>query len=122
MSLVRQLTEREIQSTVGSGARLLVDFYADWCAPCRAMAPTVETVADDYQGHLTVGKLNVDNESQVAIRHGIRSIPTLVFFAGGEEVDRLIGYPGPNEVKSWAAALVKLTANGKEPSRARRPA
>lgn len=122
MNLVRQLSEREFQATVSSGARLLVDFYADWCAPCRAMAPIVETVARDHQGRLTVGKLNVDDESQIAIRHGVRSIPTLIFFAGGEEVDRLVGYPGPREVKSWAAALVKMTADGKEPSRAQRSA
>lgn len=122
MKLVRQLSESDFRAALATHAPLLVDFYADWCAPCRAMAPVVESLARDHGSYLTVGKLNVDDHGRIAISNSVRSIPTLIFFAGGQEVDRLVGFPGPAEVKSWAAALVELTADGKEASSASQPA
>jgi thioredoxin 1 len=123
MSHVRQVSASDFTDLAHNGSQaLLVDFYADWCAPCRAMAPVVERIAREQCGRLSVVKLNVDRDRQIAVRHGVRSIPTLLFFVGGEELDRLVGFPDPKEVKRWAAALLELVAGGKEHSRRAEPA
>lgn len=69
----------------------LVDFWADWCAPCRAVAPVVERLAEEYDGRLTVAKVNVDEEPELARAYGIRSIPALLVFQDGEIVDQIFG-------------------------------
>ena len=69
----------------------LVDFYADWCGPCKMMAPIVEQLAEQYNGQAVIGKLNIDDEPFVASRYRVLSIPTLMFFKDGKEVDRIVG-------------------------------
>jgi thioredoxin 1 len=70
---------------------VLVDFWAEWCGPCKALAPTVEKVAQEYQGKARVVKLNVDDNNQTAQRYGIKGIPTLILFKDGSEADRVVG-------------------------------
>jgi len=70
---------------------VLVDFWAAWCAPCRMVAPAVEKVADDFAGRATVGKLNVDDNPEIAGEFGIRSIPTMLLFKGGQVVEQRVG-------------------------------
>jgi thioredoxin 1 len=70
---------------------VLVDFWAVWCGPCRMIAPIVEELAKEYSGKVKVGKLDVDNNQQAAIKYGVRSIPTLLIFEGGQVVDTIIG-------------------------------
>jgi thioredoxin 1 len=72
---------------------VLVDFWAAWCGPCRMLAPTVEQVAEKYNGKAKVVKLNVDENIEISGKYGIRGIPTLVLFNGGQEVDRHVGVP-----------------------------
>lgn len=76
---------------------VLVDFWAEWCGPCRMMAPTVDQVASDYAGKVKVGKLDVDTNQQTASRYGIRGIPTLLLFKGGQIVEQKIGAIGKPE-------------------------
>jgi len=70
---------------------VLVDFWADWCMPCRMIAPTVEEIAREYEGKLKVCKLNVDESPSTAARYGIMSIPTLIIFKEGRELERIVG-------------------------------
>ena len=75
----------------GSELPVVLDFWAEWCPPCRALAPTFEELAKQYAGRVRFLKLNVDENPQVSQRYGIKGIPTLVFFDGGREVERVVG-------------------------------
>jgi thioredoxin 1 len=79
------------QDVLRSEGPVLVDFWAPWCGPCRVVAPVLEKVAERYAGRVTVAKMNVDENIQTSTRYGIRSIPTIALFAGGEIVDGVVG-------------------------------
>lgn len=70
---------------------VLVDFWAEWCAPCRALAPTIDALADDYVGKAKVAKLDIDNAQEIAVKYGIQSIPTVAVFKGGKVVGQRVG-------------------------------
>lgn len=70
---------------------VFVDFYADWCGPCKMMSPVIDKLAEEYNGRIKVGKVNVDENGDLAVKYGIMSIPNMVFFKGGQAVDRQIG-------------------------------
>lgn len=71
---------------------VLVDFWAEWCGPCRMIAPILETIADEYSESLKITKLDVDNNPQTAMKFGVQSIPTMILFKDGQPVERIIGY------------------------------
>ncbi|HEX9288953.1 MAG TPA: thioredoxin [Anaeromyxobacteraceae bacterium] len=79
------------QEVLKSDTPVLVDFWATWCGPCKAIAPHVDEIAREYKGKIKVGKLDIDNHQQVPQKYGIRSIPTLLVFKGGRVVDTIIG-------------------------------
>ena len=86
------LTEQNFRNAVlDSSKPVLVDFWADWCAPCHRIAPAIEELATEFDGRATVGKVNVDEQTDLAQEHGIRSIPTLLFFQDGKLAHRLNG-------------------------------
>lgn len=93
------------QVVLEAGAPVLVDFYADWCGPCRMVAPFVDDIAQKHVGKLLVGKVDTDRAPEVAMRYGIRSIPTLIVFRDGEEVDRSIGFE-PERVRDLVERIV----------------
>ena len=70
---------------------VLVDFYADWCGPCKMMAPLVEKLAEELDGEAVIGKLNVDDCEEIAMKYGVMNIPTLILFKNGQEANRVIG-------------------------------
>lgn len=102
MSNVKKFEEATFDTEVlGSDKPVLVDFYADWCGPCKMMAPVIDQVAESYAQQIIVGKLDVDTAQTIAMRYGVMGIPTLGVFAGGKMVDRLVGYPGPAGVRAF---------------------
>jgi thioredoxin 1 len=88
---ILKLTDTDFVEQVKAHPLVLVDFWAEWCPPCRMIAPVLEELAGEYSDRLVVGKLNVDENRQTAARFGIRSIPTLLFFRDGAKVDQVIG-------------------------------
>ncbi len=90
--LVKYATDNSFETDVlKSNQLVLVDFWAEWCAPCRMMTPVVESLAEKYQGRAKVVKVNVDDNPSVTQRFGIKGIPTLIVFKTGKEVERLVG-------------------------------
>lgn len=92
---------------LNSSLPVLVDCYADWCGPCKMMAPTIEELAEEYEGRVRIGKLDVDSEGGVAERYGIQSIPTLLFIKGGEVVDQTVGVLSRDKIQDKLDALLK---------------
>ncbi len=91
MNLV-EVTDSNFQTEVlKSDKPVLLDFWAEWCGPCKMIAPVVEELANEYDGKLKVGKVDVDSNQQTSMQYGIRSIPTLLIFKGGKVVDQLVG-------------------------------
>ena len=99
--------EREV---LGSDVPVVLDFWAEWCPPCRALAPTFEELARQYAGRVRFLKLNVDENAQVPQRFGIKGIPTLVFFDGGREVERIVGAAGKDALARVVDKYVKVAA------------
>ncbi len=92
MSNLTQITDANFNSEVlQSDLPVLIDLWAVWCGPCKMVEPSVDKIASEYAGKLKVGKLNVDENSQTAVRYGVRSIPTLLLFKNGELKDQIIG-------------------------------
>ncbi len=101
------LTDANFKSEVlQSAVPVLVDFWAEWCGPCRMLSPVVEKVAKDYSGKLKVGKLNVDDNPEVPSQYGIQGIPTLLVFKNGELVQRMVGFQSEDKIKSELDGLV----------------
>ena len=80
---------------LGEGKLMMVDFWADWCGPCKMLSPVVESIGSQYEGKVLVGKVNVDEEPELARRFGVMNIPTVVFLKNGQEIDRKVGVMPP---------------------------
>lgn len=85
------VTDSNFDTVLGEGMPVMVDFWAPWCGPCRRVSPIVEELAGEYEGKIKICKCNVDENDEVPMKYSIRNIPTLLFFKGGQLVDRLVG-------------------------------
>ncbi|MGE5219911.1 MAG: thioredoxin [Chloroflexota bacterium] len=109
---VREVAEGNFDEMVLQSDRpVLVDFWAEWCGPCRALAPTLEAVAQSWGDRAHVVKLNVDAGPEVAARYGVRAIPTLILFKDGGEVERLLGSVSKAEIARKVGQHIGLSSN-----------
>jgi len=94
------VTDSEFDSTVLQSERpVVLDFWAEWCQPCKMLAPTIEEIAGEYEDKVKIGKLNVDDNPNTATKYGIRGIPTLLFFKDGKVVQQVTGVKSKAEIK-----------------------
>lgn len=105
MSTATELTSENFDSVVSQGVTL-VDFWAEWCGPCKMMNPVLEEIATEYDGKVTVGKVNVDNESDLAVKYNVSSIPTLLLIKDGEVQNQFVGVTSKSDLKKAIDAVV----------------
>ena len=105
--MAKEFNDANFQADVLASDKLtVVDFWAEWCGPCRAIGPVIEELSKEYDGKVNVGKVNVDNNPQVSMNYGITSIPAILFIKGGQVVDKLVGaQPKGNFVKKIEAHI-----------------
>ena len=106
------LTAERFRELVAGDVPVLVDFWAAWCGPCKAMAPAFEQAARTLEGKVKFAKLNTDDEQQIAQDFGIRSIPTMILFAGGSEAARHSGAMSAGEIEAWLVSLLEDENSG----------
>jgi thioredoxin 1 len=104
--MAMEITAANFDQLLKSGKPLVVDFWAEWCGPCRMIGPMVEEFAKEYEGRITVGKCNVDQERELPAKFAIRNIPTILFFKNGELADRQVGALGRGDLKAKLEALL----------------
>lgn len=103
--LIKHLSDASFSKDVGHGVTL-VDFYADWCGPCRMLAPVLEQVAKEMKGKAVVAKVNIDTEQGTASEYQITSVPTMILFKNGKEVNRLIGLRNAEALKAFVESAI----------------
>ena len=86
-----EITDENIKELINSGKPVVIDFWAEWCGPCRMVGPVVEELAKEYEGKVIIGKMDVDNNTDTPTEFGIRNIPTILFFKDGQLVDKQVG-------------------------------
>ncbi len=102
-----EITSANFEETVlKSDKPVLVDFWAEWCGPCRMVGPIVDELHTDYEGKAVVGKVNVDDQQEIAAQYGIRNIPTILFFKNGEMVDKNVGVAPKADLSKKIDALI----------------
>lgn len=88
---VIHFNESGFDKALADGGLMMVDFWASWCGPCKMLSPTIDQIGEQYEGKAIIGKVNVDEEQGLAMRYGVMSIPTIVYFKNGKEIDRKVG-------------------------------
>ena len=100
------ITNNNIDEVLASGKPVLIDFWATWCGPCRVLTPTVDEIASEFEGKAVIAKCNVDDCEDVAVRFGIRNIPTLLYFKDGQLAGRSVGLVSKADIESKLNALL----------------
>ncbi|MDE6277626.1 MAG: thioredoxin [Muribaculaceae bacterium] len=107
--MAQTFTDENIKDIIASGKPVVVDFWATWCGPCKALAPAVDKIAEEYEGKVIVGKYNIDDETDFASECRVRSIPTLLFFKDGKQTDiRSVGLVSEDLLRTRVEELLAL--------------
>ncbi len=100
------ITDANFNEVLNSGKPVMVDFGASWCGPCKAIAPVVEALAEEYEGKIIIGKCDVDDNQDSAIQYRVRNVPTLLFFKDGVQVDKIVGAAPKDQIVAKLEALL----------------
>lgn len=104
--MVKEITDANFNETLATGKPVVVDFWAEWCGPCKMMSPVIDELADQFDGRIIVGKCNVDDSEDVPAEFGIMSIPTVLFFKNGQLVNKQVGYCDKSKILPLFEALL----------------
>jgi len=104
--MLAEFTDDNVKSVIESGKPVVIDFWAEWCGPCRMVSPLVEELAEEFDGKVEIGKLNVDENVDTPNEYGIRNIPTILFFKDGKLVDKQVGAAPKSALKSKVEAIL----------------
>jgi len=104
--MTAEFTDENIKEIINSGKPVVIDFWAEWCGPCRMVGPLVEELATEYEGRVHIGKMNVDDNVETPETYGIRNIPTILFFKDGQLVDKQIGATQKTVIATKVEALL----------------
>jgi thioredoxin 1 len=100
------LNKEQFEAKLASGSLLVVDFFAEWCGPCKMLSPILESLAPEFEGKLEIVKIDIDSEPELAQKYGVSSIPTIVALKEGSEVDRMVGFQSKDSLSAKFSALV----------------
>ena len=106
MSNIKNLNAETFENEISGNVPVLVDFWAEWCAPCKALAPILDEVSDELAGKIVVTKVNLDENQDLAMKYSIRSIPTLLLFKSGELLDMQVGLPSKSDLVDWISSKI----------------
>ncbi len=101
-----EITDANIADLMAEGKPMILDFWATWCGPCQMIGPMIEELAEEFDGKIIIGKVNVDENSDLPSQYGIRNIPTILFFKGGEMVSKLVGAQNKAKLQEEAQKLL----------------
>ena len=101
-----EITDQNFDSVVAQGKPVVVDFWATWCGPCKRLAPMIEELAAEYDGKVSIGKCDIEENTDMTDKFGIMNVPTVVFIKDGKEVDRLVGIAGKNVYEEKINAML----------------
>ena len=99
-NIINLTQENFAQEVIQSATPVLVDFWAEWCGPCKMIAPILDELAEEYQGRVRIGKVNIDNQQALAAEYGVRAIPTLLLFNQGQVADQIVGLRSKRDLKA----------------------
>jgi thioredoxin 1 len=99
-NIITLTQENFAQEVLKSSTPVLVDFWGEWCPPCRALSPILDELADEYQGRVKIGKVNIDNQQALATEYGIRAVPTMLLFNQGQVADQIMGLKSKRDIKA----------------------
>lgn len=98
------------EDVLNSGDTVLIDFWAEWCGPCKQIAPALEEIAGEYEGKITIAKVNIDENPETPGKYGVRGIPTLMIFSGGEHIATRVGAAPKSQLAAWVDEVLKEAA------------
>ena len=101
-----QITDESFKGLIAENKSFMIDFWAEWCGPCRMIGPIIDELADEYEDNVIIGKMNVDENDEIPGEYGIRSIPTILFFKNGELADRHVGVASKDTLKEKLKTIV----------------